>query len=53
MQSLSQIYREVGQGVPERQSIEYYIEYYLENPELQELVFAYVEVQELDAPIAA
>ncbi len=42
-------YREVGQVVPERQSIEYH----LENPELQELVFAYVEVQEPDAQIAA
>jgi len=42
-------YREAGQAVPERQSIEYH----LENPELRELVFAYVEVPELKARIAA
>lgn len=33
-------YREAGQAVPERQSVEYH----LENPEFQELVFAYVDV---------
>jgi len=42
-------YREVGQVVPESQSIEYH----LENPELRELVFAYVEVQEPESWIAA
>jgi predicted RNase H-like HicB family nuclease len=42
-------YREAGQAVPERQSIEYH----LENLELRELVFAYVEVPELKARIAA
>ncbi|WP_051017317.1 type II toxin-antitoxin system HicB family antitoxin [Dactylococcopsis salina] len=42
-------YREVGQVVPESQSIEYH----LDNPELRELVFAYVEVQEPESRIAA
>jgi predicted RNase H-like HicB family nuclease len=42
-------YREVGQVVPESQSIEYH----LDNPELRELVFAYVEVQEPKSRIAA
>ena len=42
-------YREAGQAVPERQSIEYH----LENPEFRELVFAYVEVPEIKARIAA
>ena len=35
-------YREAGQAVPERQSVEHH----LENPEFQALVFAYV-----DAPL--
>jgi len=35
-------YREVGQAIPERQSVEHH----LANPEFQELVFAYVEVLE-------
>ena len=42
-------YREAGQAVPERQSIGYH----LENPELRELVFAYVEVPEFNVRIAA
>ena len=42
-------YREAGQAVPERQSVEYH----LENPEFQELVFAYVEVPEPKEQIAA
>jgi predicted RNase H-like HicB family nuclease len=42
-------YREVGQVVPESQSIEYH----LDNPEVRELVFAYVEVQEPESWIAA
>lgn len=42
-------YREVGKEVPESQSIEAH----LENPELRELVFAYVEVQEPESRIAA
>jgi len=42
-------YREVGQVVPESQSIEYH----LDNPELRELVFAYVEAQEPESRIAA
>ena len=42
-------YREVGQAAPERQSIEYH----LENPELRELMFAYVEVPKPKARIAA
>jgi predicted RNase H-like HicB family nuclease len=42
-------YREVGQAIPERQSIEYH----LGNPELRKLVFAYVEVPEIKARIAA
>ena len=42
-------YREAGQAVPERQSIEYH----LENPEFRELVFAYVEVPEPKAQLAA
>ncbi len=33
-------YREAGQAVPERQPVEHH----LENPEFQELVFAYVDV---------
>ncbi len=32
-------YREAGQAVPERQSVEHH----LENPEFQELVFTYIE----------
>jgi len=42
-------YREAGQPVPEKQSIEYH----LENPEFRELVFAYVEVPEPRARLAA
>ena len=42
-------YREAGQAIPESQSIEYH----LENPEFQELVFAYVEVPESKGRIAA
>ena len=42
-------YRETGQAVPERQSIDQH----LENPEFQELVFAYVEVPEPKERIAA
>ena len=42
-------YRDAGQAIPERQSIEHH----LENPEFQELVFAYVEVPESKGRIAA
>lgn len=42
-------YREAGQAVPERQPVEHH----LENPEFQELVFAYVEVPEPKERIAA
>ena len=42
-------YREAGQAAPERQSVEHH----LENPEFQELVFAYVEVSEPKERIAA
>jgi predicted RNase H-like HicB family nuclease len=42
-------YREAGQAIPERQSVEHH----LENPEFQELVFAYVEVPESKGRIAA
>jgi len=42
-------YQEAGQAVPERQSVEHH----LENPEFQELVFAYVEVPEPKERIAA
>jgi predicted RNase H-like HicB family nuclease len=42
-------YREAGQTIPERQSVEQH----LENPEFQELVFAYVEVAEPKGRIAA
>ena len=42
-------YREVGQAVPERQSVEHH----LENPEFQELVFAYVDVSLPTERIAA
>ena len=42
-------YREAGQAIPERQSIEHH----LGNPEFQELVFAYVEVPEPKERIAA
>ena len=42
-------YHEAGQAIPERQSIECH----LENPEFQELVFAYVEVPEPKGRIAA
>jgi predicted RNase H-like HicB family nuclease len=42
-------YRETGQAIPERQPVEHH----LENPEFQELVFAYVEVSEPKERIAA
>lgn len=42
-------YQEVGQALPERQSVEHH----LENPEFQELVFAYVDVFEPRDRIAA
>ena len=42
-------YREAGQAVPERQSVEHH----LENPEFQELVFAYVDVPIPTGRIAA
>lgn len=42
-------YREAGQVIPERQSVEHH----LENPEFQELVFACVEVSEPRDRIAA
>ena len=42
-------YREAGRTVPERQSVDHH----LENPEFQELVFAYVEVPEPKERIAA
>ena len=42
-------YREAGQAIPERQPVEHH----LENPEFQELVFAYVEVPEPKERIAA
>ena len=42
-------YREAGQAIPERKSIEYH----LANPEFRELVFAYVEVPEIGARITA
>lgn len=42
-------YRETGQAIPERQSMEHH----LENPEFQELVFAYVDVSEPRDRIAA
>jgi len=42
-------YREAGQAIPERQPVEHH----LENPEFQELVFAYVEVPEPKERVAA
>jgi predicted RNase H-like HicB family nuclease len=42
-------YRDAGQAIPERQSVEHH----LENPDFQELVFAYVEVPESKGRIAA
>ena len=42
-------YREASQTIPER----YPVEHHLENPEFQELVFAYVEVLEPKEQIAA
>lgn len=42
-------YREAGQAAPERQPIERH----LENPEFQDLVFAYVELPEFTAKVAA
>jgi len=42
-------YRDAGQAIPERRSVEHH----LENPEFQELVFAYVEVPEPKERIAA
>jgi predicted RNase H-like HicB family nuclease len=42
-------YREVGQARPGRHAVEYHVT----NPEFQELVFAYVEVQEPEERIAA
>ncbi len=42
-------HRETGQAVPEPQPVEHH----LENPEFQELVFAYVEVPEPKERIAA
>lgn len=42
-------YREAGQAIPERQPVEHH----LENPEFQELVFAYVAVPEPKEQIAA
>lgn len=42
-------YREMGQAIPGR----YSVEHHLTNPEFQELVFAYVEVQEPEEQIAA
>jgi predicted RNase H-like HicB family nuclease len=42
-------YRDAGQAIPERQSVEDH----LANPEFQELVFAYVEVPESKGRIAA
>ncbi len=49
IQSNLEAYREAGQAVPERHSIEQHIE----NPEFQELVFAYVEVPKPKERIAA
>ena len=49
IQSNLEAYREAGQAVPEKQSIEHH----LENPEFQELVFACVEVPEPKDRIAA
>ncbi len=49
IQSNLAAYREVGQVVPERQSVERH----LENPEFQEFVFGYVEVPEPREQIAA
>lgn len=49
IQSNLEAYREARQEVPERQSIEQH----LENPEFQELVFAYVEVPEFKEQRAA
>ena len=42
-------YREAGQAIPESQSVHSH----LENPEFQELVFAYVQVPESKGRIAA
>jgi predicted RNase H-like HicB family nuclease len=42
-------YREVRQAIPERHPVDYH----LENPEFQELVFAYVEVPEPKERVAA
>jgi len=42
-------YQEAGQEIPERQSVERH----LENPEFQDLLFAYVEVPEPKEKIAA
>ena len=44
-----EVYREAGQVIPERQPVEHH----LENPEFQELVFAYVEVPEPKERVAA
>jgi predicted RNase H-like HicB family nuclease len=49
IQSNLEAYRETGQAIPERRSVEDH----LENPEFQELVFAYVEVPEPKERIAA
>lgn len=49
IQSNLEAYREAGQAVPERQPIDHH----LENPEFQELVFAYVEVPEPKERITA
>ena len=49
IQSNLEAYRETGQAIPERQSVEHP----LENPEFQELVFAYVAVPEPKERIAA
>jgi predicted RNase H-like HicB family nuclease len=42
-------YREVGQRIPDEQSVSRH----LENPEFQDLLFAYVEVAEPTGKIAA
>ncbi len=49
IQSNLEAYREAEQAVPEGQSVEQHIE----NPEFQELVFAYVEVPAPKERIAA
>jgi predicted RNase H-like HicB family nuclease len=49
IQSNLEAYREAGQAVPEGQSVQHH----LENPEFQELVFAYVEVPAPKDRIAA